>query len=297
MGEKSMATESTIRLQPRWRANRRLRTQLVKSFALVICVLVGIMYVFPFYWMIITALKTDQQIFLWPPLLYPPTPQWYNFVEATRYIPFFVYMKNTMLICALTVLGTVLSCTMVAYGFARVRWPGREVVFMIYLSTMMLPGQVTMIPLYVVFRKLGWVGSYAPLTVPAFFGSVFYVFLLRQFMKTIPEELTEAARIDGANEARIITSVLLPLIKPAVTTVALFTFMGAYRDFMGPLIYLTNEAQWTISLGLQMFKNMYGLQWQRMMAASALTMLPTVVLFFFTQRTFIEGITMTGLKG
>lgn len=283
--------------RPNWRASRRRRVLMVKAFAYTVCTLIGLMYVFPFYWMIATALKTDRQIFLWPPLLVPPTPQWHNFIEATRYIPFFLYLRNTFLICFLTVLGAVVSCTVVAYGFARVRWPGRDTVFMIYLSTMMLPGQVTMIPLYVVFRRLHWVGTYAPLTVPAYFGSAFFVFLLRQFFRTIPEELSDAARIDGANEIQILLRILLPLIKPAVTTVALFTFMASYQDFMGPLIYLTNEAQWTISLGLQMFRNMYGLQWQLMMAASAMAMLPTVVLFFLTQRTFIEGITLTGLKG
>jgi len=161
---------------------------------------------------------------------------------------------------------------------------------------MMLPGQVTMIPLYIVFRKLGWVGTIAPLVVPTFFGNAFFVFLLRQFLMTIPLELTDAAHIDGANELGILWHIMLPLIKPALAAVALFTFLGNYRDFLGPLIYLTEQAQWTISLGLQMFKNMYGAQWQLMMAASALTMLPTIVLFFLTQRTFIEGITMTGIK-
>jgi multiple sugar transport system permease protein len=284
--------------QPRagWRASRQRQTRLVKGFAYVICTLIGVMYVFPFYWMVITALKTDQQIFLWPPTLVPPTPQWQNFWEATRYIPFWLYMKNTFVICLIAVVGTLTSCTLVAYGFARIRWPGRDLAFIIYLSTMMLPGQVTMIPLYIVFRKLGWVGTIAPLVVPTFFGSAFYVFLLRQFFMTIPLELTDAARIDGANELDILWRIMLPLIKPALAAVALFTFLGNYRDFLAPLIYLTEQTQWTISLGLQLFKNMYGFQWQLMMAASALTMVPTVVLFFLTQRTFIEGITMTGIK-
>jgi multiple sugar transport system permease protein len=285
--------------QPRagWRASRQRQTRLVKGFAFVVCTLIGFMYVFPFYWMVITALKTDQQIFLWPPTLVPPTPQWQNFMEATRYIPFWLYMKNTMVICLIAVVGTLTSCTLVAYGFARIRWPGRDMAFIIYLSTMMLPGQVTMIPLYIIFRKVGWVGTIAPLVVPTFFGNAFFVFLLRQFFLTIPLELTDAARIDGANELDILWRIMLPLIKPALAAVALFTFLGNYRDFLAPLIYLTEQSQWTISLGLQLFKNMYGFQWQLMMAASALTMVPTVVLFFLTQRTFIEGITMTGIKG
>lgn len=280
-----------------WYADRHRRERVVRTGAFILCALVGFTYLFPFYWMIVTALKTDQQIFQWPPLLWPTTPQWGNFLQATRYIPFWTYMKNTLVICVLSIIGTLISCTLIAYGFARVRWPGREIVFIIYLSTLMLPGQVTMIPLYVIFRQLGWVGTILPLVVPSFFGNTFFVFLLRQFFKTIPNELTDAARIDGANELGILWYIMLPLIKPALMTVALFTFLGAYRDFLGPLIYLTDQSQWTISLGLQLFKNMYGAQWQLMMAASALTMLPVVVLFFLTQRTFVEGITLTGIKG
>jgi multiple sugar transport system permease protein len=191
----------------------------------------------------------------------------------------------------------VVSCSLIAYGFARVNWPGRNVVFVVYLSTIMLPPQVTMIPLYIVFRNIGWVGTMWPLVVPAFFGNVVYVFLMRQFFMTIPNELSDAARIDGAGEFGIFRRIMLPLLKPALASVALFTFVATYRDFLGPLIYLQDETQWTISLGLKMFQNMYGLQWQLMMAASALTMIPTIILFFLTQRTFIEGIALTGIKG
>jgi len=292
-----MAVSSAAQPRLSWHADRHRRERVVRTCAFIICTLVGLTYIFPFYWMIITALKTDQQIFQWPPLLWPTTPQWQNFVQATRYIPFWLYMKNTLVICLISIIGTLISCTLIAYGFSRIQWPGREVVFLIYLSTLMLPGQVTMIPLYVIFRSLGWVGTILPLVVPTFFGNAFFVFLLRQFFKTIPSELTDAARIDGANELGILWHIMLPLLKPALMTVALFTFLGAYRDFLGPLIYLTDQSQWTISLGLQLFKNMYGAQWQLMMAASALTMLPVMVLFFFTQRTFVEGITLTGIKG
>jgi multiple sugar transport system permease protein len=206
-------------------------------------------------------------------------------------------MANTLLICVLAIVGTVTSCSLIAYGFARVRWPGRNTVFIVYLSTIMLPAQVTMIPLYIVFRQIGWIGTIWPLVVPAFFGNALYVFLLRQFFMTIPNELTDAARIDGASELGIFRRIMLPLLKPALATVALFTFVATYRDFLGPLIYLTEQNQWTISLGLKMFQNMYGAQWQLMMAAATLTMIPTVILFFLTQRTFIEGIALTGIKG
>jgi multiple sugar transport system permease protein len=258
---------------------------------------IGLAYVFPLFWTVSTALKTDVEIFMFPPIWWPAIPQWQNFGASTTYIPFWLYMRNTFIVSGLTIVGTVTSCALIAYGFARVRWPGRDVLFMIYLSTIMLPAQVTLIPLYIVFRQMGWVGTYLPLVIPAFFGNALYVFLLRQFLMTIPNELSDAARIDGASELGIFSRIMLPLLKPALATVALFTFVNTYRDFLGPLIYLTNQEQWTISLGLKMFQNMFGAQWQLMMAASTLTMIPTVVLFFLTQRTFIEGITLTGIKG
>lgn len=193
--------------------------------------------------------------------------------------------------------GTVLSCAFIAYGFARIRWPGRNIIFLIYLSTIMLPAQVTLIPLYLIFRDLGWVGTMLPLVVPHFFGNALYVFLLRQFLLTIPLELSDAAKIDGASELGILWHIMIPLMRPALAVVALFTFVQTYRDFLGPLIYLQNQQDWTISLGLKLFQNMYGAQWQLMMAASTLAMLPTIVLFFFTQKTFVRGIALTGLKG
>lgn len=284
----------THSLRPRSRSRQE---SLTKGLAYLICTFVAIGYIFPLYWMVATALKTDAEVFLSPPTMIPRDPQWGNFLASTQYIPFWLYMYNTFIICALRIVGTVVSCALVAYGFARVRWPGRNTVFMIYLSTIMLPGQVTMIPLYIVFRRIGWVGTYWPLVAPAFFGNVVFVFLLRQFLMTIPNELTDAARIDGASELGIFWRIMTPLLKPALATVALFTFVASYTEFLGPLIYLTDQSQWTISLGLKMFQNMYGLQWQLMMAASAITMIPMIVLFFLTQRTFIEGIALTGIKG
>ncbi len=294
---RTLAQSSPVPVGTSWSRSRNRQERMARIMAYVICTAIAVLYVFPLYWMVATALKTDQEVFLFPPTLWPQNPQWLNFLASTQYIPFWLYMKNTALVTALTIVGTVLSCALIAYGFARVRWPGRNLVFMVYLSTIMLPAQVTMIPLYIVFRKLGWIGSYLPLVVPAFFGNALYVFLLRQFFMTIPNELSDAARIDGAGELGIFWRIMLPLLKPALATVALFTFVSTYRDFLGPLIYLTDQSQWTISLGLKMFQNMYGFQWQLMMAASALTMVPTVLLFFLTQRTFIEGIALTGIKG
>ena len=300
-----------------WIQRRSTQGGLWQALAYFLCTVIGIGYVFPLYWMIVTALKTDSEIFLFPPSWYPIVPQWQNFLASTQYIPFWTYIFNTVLICGLTIIGTVISCSLIAYGFARVQWPGRNAVFLAYLSTIMLPGQVTMIPLYIFWRKvnLGLQGielvyryiywyplaaflvAILPLVVPAFFGNALYVFLLRQFFLTIPNELSDAARIDGASELGIFARIMVPLLKPALATVALFTFVNSYRDYLGPLIYLQDQSQWTISLGLKMFQNMYGAQWQLMMAAATLTMIPTVILFFLTQRTFIEGITLTGIKG
>jgi multiple sugar transport system permease protein len=280
-----------------WRQNRLVTERIQNAIAYVLLTIMGAVYVFPLYWLVVTALKTDTEVFLVPPTPFPLTPQWQNFAAATEYIPFWRYMGNTFVIAALTIIGTLLSCTLVAYGFSRIKWPGRNLIFLIFLSTIMLPGQVTMIPLYIIYRKIGWIGTIWPLVAPSFFGNALYVFLLRQFLLSIPQDLSDAARIDGANEVGILWHVMLPLMRPALATVALFTFVNVYRDFLGPLIYLTDQDQWTISLGLKLFQNQYGAQWQLMMAASTLAMLPTLVLFFFTQRTFIKGIALTGIKG
>lgn len=274
-----------------------LRIPWTRSVAYLVCLGLGLGYVFPLYWTIVTALKRDEEIFLFPPTWLPAIPQWGNFLAATQYIPFWRYMANTSLVSGLTVIGTVVSCSLIAYGFSHIDWRGRDTVFLGYLATLMLPTQVTMIPLYIVFRRFGMVGTYLPLILPAFFGNALYVFLLRQFLLTIPAELSDAARIDGSSLLGIFLRIMLPLLKPALATVALFAFVATYRYFLGPLIYLTNQEQWTISLGLKMFQNMYGAQWQLMMAASTLTMLPTIALFLMAQRTFIEGIALTGIKG
>ncbi len=280
-----------------WRQNRIIQDRIKKTVAYIICTFLAIIYVFPLYWLIVTALKTDKEVFQQPPSLLPMNPQWQNFITATNYIPFWRYMGNTFFIAIVCIIGTILSCTLIAYGFARIRWPGRNVVFLIYLSTIMLPAQVTMIPLYIIYKQLGWIGTFLPLIVPSFFGNALFVFLLRQFLLSIPQELTDAAKIDGASEFGILRYIMIPLMRPALATVALFTFVNVYRDFLGPLIYLTDQNQWTISLGLKLFQNMFGAQWQLMMAASTLAMLPILVLFFFTQKTFVKGITLTGIKG
>jgi multiple sugar transport system permease protein len=224
--------------------------------------------------------------------------RWGNFgkaIEAMKMFP--TYLKNTLILCVLTVIGTVCSSTLVAYGFSRIEWPGRDKVFLIVMATMMIPFPVVMVPLFTMFRDLGWIGTLKPLWVPTFFAGAFNVFLLRQFFRTIPKDLSESAKIDGCSELRIFWQIILPLARPAITVVALFQFMGTWNDFLGPLIYLTDQDDFTLALGLQFFQSKSGgTQWHYLMAASTLIVLPVIVLFFLAQRTFIEGISMSGLK-
>jgi multiple sugar transport system permease protein len=258
---------------------------------------IGLFFGLPFYWLVSTALKPDTQIFAMPPVWVPHPAKWENFPKALQYIPFGLYTWNTLKICVLNVVGTVLSCSLVAYSLAKIRWRGRDLVFLSLIATMILPGQVTMIPTFAIFKALGWIGTSLPLIVPSFFGSAFNIFLLRQFFMTIPAELSDAARIDGCTEFGIYRMVLLPLAKPALATVALFTFIGSWNDFLGPLLYLNDERSYTLSLGLQRFVSQHGAEWSMLMAASTVMTLPIIVVFFLAQRTFIEGVTLTGIKG
>jgi multiple sugar transport system permease protein len=213
-------------------------------------------------------------------------------------VSFWIFLANTLTICVLSVIGSVLSNAVVAYGFARLKWPGRDWFFALTLATMMIPAPVLMVPLYTVFRALGWIGTLQPLWVPAFFGGAFNIFLMRQFFLTIPEELTEAARIDGCSEWAIFWRIVLPLSKPVLAVVALFTFLAGWNDFIGPLLYLTHPHTFTLALALQSYSSRHnGVQWNYLMAASAVVILPIVVLFFLTQKTFIRGIATTGIKG
>jgi multiple sugar transport system permease protein len=222
---------------------------------------------------------------------------WIPFL-GERTIPiFWIYLRNTLIVCLLGVTGTLISCSLAAYSFARIPWRGRNVLFAITVATMMVPFPVLMVPLYGLFAKLGWVGTLLPLWVPAFFGTGFNIFLLRQFFLTIPRELSEAARIDGASELAILWRIILPLSKPALAVVALFHFLYAWNDFIGPLLYLTRRETFTLSLGLQVYQSQHGgIEWHRLMAASTIICLPIVVLFFIMQRTFIRGVATTGMK-
>ena len=259
--------------------------------------LVGALFLLPIVWMVSTSLKPSDQIFVYPPRWLPNPVDWGNYAKAMTSVPFALYFRNTLFVSGLTVLGTLVSCSLVAYGFSRVRWFGRDAVFVIVLATMMLPAATTIVPLYVVFRNLGWIGTFKPLTVPPFFGTAFFIFLLRQFFMSIPMELSDAARIDGESELGILWRIVLPLSKPALATVALFSFLWSWTDFFNPLIFLTDERQYTISLGLLQFQGRYDTAWGQVMAAATVFTFPVLMLFFFAQRQFIEGVTLTGIKG
>jgi multiple sugar transport system permease protein len=278
--------------RPRVRIARAARS--VAAYAAV--GVVGLAFLAPWLWLLTTSFKAQEHIFDWPPQWIPSPWVWSNYVSAVTTIPFFRYTANTLIICALVVVGRLISCSLVAYAFSRVRWPGRDALFLLVLSTMMLPFQVTMVPLYVIFTRIGWVNTFLPLTVPAFFGDAFFIFLLRQFFLTIPFDLSDAAKLDGASEFRIYSQIILPLAKPALATLAIFSFLWTYVDFLGPLIYLTDEQTWTLSIGLTQFLGTYRQDWGGLMAASALFTIPVIALFFFTQRYFIQGIATTGLK-
>jgi len=257
---------------------------------------ISLVFLLPFFWLVSSSLKSDQEIFTRNLQWLPSRFQWKNYKEAIEYIPFLRYLSNTLLICIANVLGAVVSCSLVAYGFSRIRWFGRDFLFTVLLSTMMLSGLVTMIPVFRIFRTLGWIGTYLPLIVPSFLGSAFFIFLLRQFFLGIPQELSEAAIMDGCTELGIYVRIILPLAKPALFTVALFSFLWNWNDFMGPLVYLTDNSKYTLAVGLQQFLGQHDAEWSKLMALSALMMLPVIALFFLTQKSFVKGIALTGIK-
>jgi len=286
------ARRSKQRAERRALVGRVLLYTLVGSLSLV--------FAMPLLWMISTSLKTDPQVYTAPPIWLPNPIRWANYPEALfTKKPFLLYTWNTIRIAIPSVIGAVVSCSLVAYGFARIRFPGRDALFFICVATMMVPFQVRMISLYIIFRNLDWLDSFKPLVVPHFFAGAYFVFMLRQFFMTIPQELSEAARIDGCKELGIYWWVILPLAKPALAVVGLFTFRNVWNNFVGPLIYINHERLFPISLALRGFYAQYSEEhlWQYMMAASAATTAPMILIFFLTQRAFVEGISVTGIKG
>jgi multiple sugar transport system permease protein len=282
-----MKEYSTPILQPRgW----------FRTFNIILMAAVAVLFLAPALWMLSSSLKPDYEIFATPPTLWPSSPRWQNYTEALTSLPFGRFAVNTLIIALSSIIGHLLSCSIVAYGFARLRAPGKGFMFILMLSTLMLPYPVTMVPLFIIFSKLGLINSFIPLILPTFFGNAFHIFLLRQAFKQIPPDLEDAARMDGASTLQVLLNVILPLSRPALATVAIFTFQAAWNDFLAPLIFLHDQSLYTLQLGLSLFRGTYNVQWAYLMAASLVVTLPVIAIFFFAQRSFIEGVGFAGTK-
>ena len=280
---------------------RSMGERLWRVFVWVILVAGACIMILPFLWLVTSSLKTELAIFRFPPQWIPDPFRFQNYVDAWNAAPFATYLRNSCLLLVVNEIAVLGSASLCGYGFARIDFPGREFWFKVVMATVMLPGIVTMIPRFVIFARIRWVNTFLPLTVPAFFGGgAFNIFLLRQFFRTLPTELADAARIDGSSELGIYSRIMLPLAKPALATIGVFTFMGVWNDFMGPLLYLARDQdKYTVALGLAMFRNAFWqrTRWDLIMAASTMMILPVIVVFFLAQNYFIQGIQLTGLKG
>jgi multiple sugar transport system permease protein len=291
--QQAAARARRVHMTPRI-SGRRIAGKVVPRIILVLMCLV---YFAPFYWMLITSLKDNTQLGTFPPTFWPHPIDWHNYVDAVNYIPFLRFFLNSLILTAGATIGAVVSNSLIAYGFSRIQWKGREVLFYVAIATVFIPFPVTLVALFDIFAKLHWINTFRPLIVPTFFGQAFYMFLIRQFLMGIPKELSDAARIDGANEFSTFRLVILPLMKPALAVVAIFAAVNAWNDFLTPLIYLSEESRYPLAIGLQFFKAEHTVSFALLMAASTLVVLPVVVLFLFFQRFFIEGVTVGAIKG
>jgi multiple sugar transport system permease protein len=283
-----------------WRQSRSGQALLTQIIAYLIVTVGAIVLMIPFAWMLSSSLKAPAQIFVDPPQWIPDPILWRNYIDAWTALPFTQFLLNTLFITLLGMTASIFTSALVGYGFARYRFPGRDVLFIVLLSTMMLPYVVTLIPAFLIWRTFGLINTYDPLVIGALFGGgPFFVFLMRQFMLSIPEEMEEAARIDGANTMQIFTRIILPLVRPALLAVGIFSFQGFWNDFLGPLIYLNDMRKYTMTLGMFFFVGgaSEAPKWHWLMAMSTLIALPILLIFFLAQRQFIEGITLTGIKG
>lgn len=276
------------------RATERRLTTLVLH-AVLLAGLAGVLM--PIAFALSTSLKPYGDVFVYPPVWIPSPPRWENYVEALTFVPFGTYFRNSAIITGFDILGKLLSCSLVAFAFSRLQWWGRDPLFLVMIATLMLPPQVTLIPQFVVWKELGWVDTFVPLILPNFFGGPFMTFLLRQFFMSIPADLDDAARIDGCSSFGIYWRIILPLARPALMAVTVFTFNATWNEFLSPLIYLNSKENLTVALGLRAFQSEHGPEWHLVMAASLVTMLPILLVFFFGQRHFIQGVVFTGVKG
>jgi len=268
-----------------------------RVFAYLLITLTAVSMIFPFYWMVTSSLKTEMEIFRVPPKWLPIPPAWSNYSYVFTTVNFKLYTFNSLKVALLWTLGVVLSSSWAAYGFARVRFWGRDTLFIITLAAMMIPGQVTMIPMFLIFNRIHWVNTHYPLWVPAFFGSAFGIFLMRQYFLTIPQELLDSARIDGCSHFGIYRRIMMPLAKPALASLALLAFMGSWNSLLGPVIYLYDESLFTLPLGLTRFQGMYVTYWGYTMAGATISLIPILLVFLFTQQYFVRGVVLSGLKG
>jgi ABC-type glycerol-3-phosphate transport system permease component len=262
-------------------------------------IVLSVVFIFPFFWMVITALKPEYEVFLWPPKWIPQPALWGNFVKAfsNPQLPFPIFFRNSAILEVAIISGRLISSTLVAYGFARLDAPGKDVLFVVLLATLMLPSTVTMIPQYILFAEIGWVNTFLPLIVPTWFGNAYAIFLMRQFFMTIPRELEEAALIDGASPLQVVRYIIIPLSMPVLTVISILSFRDIWNDFFGPLLYLNQLTLYTVAVGLAYFNGQFNVQMNLLMAASVVSMLPVVILFFIAQNAFVQGISLTGLAG
>lgn len=290
-----VAARQTGELVSVWQS-RRLRQTVSKVISHTILIIGAFIMIVPFIWMLSTSFKAPGRTFVYPPEWIPRPFVWQNYVEMWQALPFNQFFLNSIKIASLSTIGQLLTCSMGAFAFSILKFKGRDFLFLVLIATLMIPYQVTLIPTFILFSKIGWVGTHLPLWVPAFWGGAFGTFLLRQFYLTIPIDLAESARIDGANIFQIFTHIYLPLSKPAMATLGIFTFMWSWNDLLNPLIYVSELKQLTLTVGLSFFQNQYGGKWTLMMAGAVVSILPILLIFFFAQKYFIQGIAMTGIK-
>jgi len=292
--EKTRQVEKPIRQS---RLTKKGRELIYRIVIYTVMTAIALVFMIPIFWMVSTALKGRWEILTWPPTLIPDIPQWQNFAEALTRYPFDRFILNTLILVAANTIGELVSVPVVAYAFARLRFPGKNPLFLLMLATMMIPSQVKMIPLFWLFSQAKMIDTYWPLILPSFFGTPFFIFLMVQYMKTLPRELDDAARIDGAGTWGILYRVILPLCIPPLTIIAVFTFLWTWNAFLDPLIYLNSFEKFPVSLGLAMFRGRFSVEWNLFMAATLITILPVLVVYFFAQNKLIGGIASVGIKG
>ena len=295
----SATTTSLPSVQVRFYQSKRFQNAIRQIILYVLLVLLSVVFIFPFYWMILASLKTNAQIFLWPPKWIPNPVYWENYVRAftNPQLPFALFIKNTFILEIGIISGRLLSCILVAYGFARLEAPGKNFWFTVLLATFMMPGILLLIPKYILFNKLGWINTYLPLIVPAWFGESYAIFLMRQFFLTIPRDLEEAAVMDGANTYHILRYIIVPLSTPVLAVITVLSFKDIWNSFFEQLIYLNSSTKYTVSIGLAYFNGQFTVDTGALMAASVVMLIPVVIVFFIAQKAFVEGISLTGLTG